>query len=457
MKSQKNLAQQTEDILEILESGFPAHRLELIWNNRAAILEWIHSDTFKQKYSKHPYPPLVNPETITYEGTDPSVAWDFNLPLPPYYTMLISIMPGAGGTAFERFLSLCEVDCYSKWYGHTLAYLENYKLFLQSKGAKALILTDFVREDTKKFWSLINSDLPLIALVRDPILVLKCLVNHTRPIEQNPLAKEFDLTCSYASIKPQIAYHCSNNKPNLEAVIQDCINGLYRSIFCFAWKLAVIAPKEVIYIDGEEINAENAFKTFETLSQKFGFNPPKQEDRERFSKKANKNTGLLSHLPCVLHASIDKSGIPMRGAGKFVADITITTQLEFDKQMIDCTNLLMPNIYNTNIVLSTDKSGLESLKKSKKLQNATKKFLEGYFNMIKEMDVETKENLITPKQVLEYLKTHKTQCEQIKNIFDEELAHIKKHRLDIVESWSYYQEFIKITGKSMQKAKMANL
>ena len=42
MKSQKNLAQQTEDILEILESGFPAHRLELIWNNRAAILEWIH-------------------------------------------------------------------------------------------------------------------------------------------------------------------------------------------------------------------------------------------------------------------------------------------------------------------------------------------------------------------------------------------------------------------------------
>ncbi|MDY5557631.1 hypothetical protein [Helicobacter sp.] len=136
------------------------------------------------------------------------------MPLPPYYTMLVSIMPGAGGTAFERFLSLCEVDCYSKWYGHTLAYLENYKLFLQSQGTKALILTDFVQEVTKKFWSLINSDLPLIALVRDPILVLKHLVNHTRPIEQNPLAKEFDLTCSYASIKPQIAYHCSNNKPN---------------------------------------------------------------------------------------------------------------------------------------------------------------------------------------------------------------------------------------------------
>ena len=95
--------------------------------------------------------------------------------------------------------------------------------------------------------------------------------------------------------------------------------------------------------------------------------------REKFFKRANKTIGLLSHLPCVLHASIDKSGIPMRGAGKFVADITITTQLEFDKQMIDCTNLLMPNIYNTNIVLSTDKSGLESLKKSKKITKCYKK------------------------------------------------------------------------------------
>ena len=98
------LAQQTQQLLKILGNGFPAHRLQLIWEYKDAILQWINSKEFSEKYAKHPFPPLLNPATINWEQTDPQVAWDFNLPLPPFYQMLHICPHGCGMTAMFRFL-----------------------------------------------------------------------------------------------------------------------------------------------------------------------------------------------------------------------------------------------------------------------------------------------------------------------------------------------------------------
>ena len=127
---------------------------------------WLESKTFKEKYTKHPYPPLVDPSKVLWEQTDPNVAWDLNLPLPPFYSLLFSVLPGAGGSAFYKFLKLCGVDCYSKWYGHHLAYLENYQIFSQSQNYKALFVTDFINPHAKKFWSLIDKKIPMIYFSR---------------------------------------------------------------------------------------------------------------------------------------------------------------------------------------------------------------------------------------------------------------------------------------------------
>ena len=50
---------------------------------------WVESSEFKEKYinTNHPYPPLLNPDSIDYESISAELAWDINLPLPPKYKM----------------------------------------------------------------------------------------------------------------------------------------------------------------------------------------------------------------------------------------------------------------------------------------------------------------------------------------------------------------------------------
>ncbi len=102
-----NLAEQTKGILDILGSGFPLHRLELILQHKEVILRWLNSKEFKDQCANHPYPPLLNPKEIIYQQTDPQVAWDFNIPLPPF-DMLFICPHGVGTGATLRFLRSCE-------------------------------------------------------------------------------------------------------------------------------------------------------------------------------------------------------------------------------------------------------------------------------------------------------------------------------------------------------------
>ena len=98
------LVGQTKKILEILDDGFPLHRLELILQYKNMILEWLESKAFKEKYASHPYPPLMDPSKVVWEQTDPLVAWDLNLPLPPFYSMLYLCPHGTGHGAMLSFL-----------------------------------------------------------------------------------------------------------------------------------------------------------------------------------------------------------------------------------------------------------------------------------------------------------------------------------------------------------------
>ena len=51
---------------------------------------------------------------------------------------------------------------------------------------------------------------------------------------------------------------------------------------------------------------------------------------------------------------------------------------------------------------------------------------------------------LTIQDVLEYFRGNKGARENLKEILDYELAHIKKHREDIVNNWQYYLEFDRI-------------
>lgn len=99
-----NLVEQTRNILEILGDGFPLHRLELILQHKEMILDWLNSKVFQEKYAKHAYPPLMDPSKVVWEKTDPFVAWDLNLPLPPFYSMFYLCPHGVGTGAMLSLL-----------------------------------------------------------------------------------------------------------------------------------------------------------------------------------------------------------------------------------------------------------------------------------------------------------------------------------------------------------------
>lgn len=99
-----NLAEQTKKLLEILGDGFPLERLGLILQHKEMILEWLESKEFKAKYAKHPYPPLMDPSKVVWEQTDARIAWNFNLPLPPFYSMLYLCPHSVGTGAMLTFL-----------------------------------------------------------------------------------------------------------------------------------------------------------------------------------------------------------------------------------------------------------------------------------------------------------------------------------------------------------------
>ncbi|HEH3692710.1 TPA: DUF2972 domain-containing protein, partial [Campylobacter jejuni] len=42
---------------------------------------------------------------------------------------------------------------------------------------------------------------------------------------------------------------------------------------------------------------------------------------------------------------------------------------------------------------------------------------------------------------------HKDIRDKLKNILDYELQHIKENRPDIIDSWEYYQKFIKLCNE----------
>ncbi len=68
---------------------------------------WLASQSFLEKYANHPYPPLLNPNTLDYEQISPQIAWELNIPLPPYYKFIYFGSHATGNTGLENLIQRC--------------------------------------------------------------------------------------------------------------------------------------------------------------------------------------------------------------------------------------------------------------------------------------------------------------------------------------------------------------
>ncbi len=464
--------------------------LDFLLNHSQIILEWLESKEFKEQYIKtnHPYPPLLNPKrlykkesievksqredkeskeelskqqgdniqenlkpyaNLSYESIPASLAWDLNLPLPA--TFLWITPHGAGATAFYRYLIRCcgvscilpriELDGKGK-------YCNNYRP-INNGEAQVISISEFVyTKDYDKYLSLFNQNLPIVFTIRDPIGLIKHVYGRDARgfFAANKRNKtKFNLTHNWHNYSDFL-------KPSKRSMYDDDFRYMKRFCFIYSALIKYFNTRNIYYIDMSEISQQRAFETMTNLAHKFGFNPPSEESKMIFKMKEFR--GYIRYLlPLRLYAN--KADIPnlfkkdQENKENFLIDeknsvVLTLNRLQNDKNVINILPQIIQNDLCNDMGVYVSKEHLEILENDKEFYSATKEYLKDFCEAIKEELDRTEEMMLKEKDVLEYLRDNTKVKENLKAILDEELIHIKEVRPDIVKSWKYYQEFLRI-------------
>ncbi|MGJ0112872.1 hypothetical protein ACP0SH_01175 [Campylobacter molothri] len=186
----KNLLNIHKDYQPIIDNIF--HNFDYVIKNFNLIEEWLLSNDFNEKYKKenHPYPSLLDPkklndekEEINYKTIPAELAWEMNLPLPLKYKFIIISHHHTGTYALRVFL---QHTCNTLISGHFIwsenviqKYIYAYNDLLDFKDDQnVVLLKDYHREFFEKYISLIQKDVKALILTRDPIEILRSILNY---------------------------------------------------------------------------------------------------------------------------------------------------------------------------------------------------------------------------------------------------------------------------------------
>ncbi len=471
--------------------------LQFIISHYDIILQWLNSKEFKEQYitTNHPYPPLLNPKrlnakrdkeknnnnketewiknegelkecsanlqskeaeskdiqpypNLSYESISPELAWDLNLPLPPYYQFVYWGSHGSGSSGLTTFLEYCGmIQCPWKGvYGGNgkESYLWYFdKLTQNNNNPESIYLTirEFVKS-ASKFYALIPYSKALLT-ARDPISNLKSFVQLIIPKEGWDTRASNPITITLQSNPNEVCqnlvgYWSMDSKSNLHIgdapsfeTISYFINPeQYAGAFHDTQlKNALINLKDSVIIDMSEIVGEKTFDTIKRLSKELGFPAPIEEEKEKFATQ--RAIEYLNFLPIILQVEISKRKIHIIiQDNAFKTDYLNITSCFFNQD----------SFYNRIIVCIKEEDWNILKQDSKALQEVKDYLLKFIPRLQQQKEIEDKKQ-ITELQVLEYFKEHKDLRMQFKQVLDEHLAYIKSLRPDIVESWKYYQEF----------------
>ena len=436
---------------------------------------WLNSKEFKEKYidTKHPYPPLLNPNDIDYEAIPAELAWEMNLPLPRNYDLLYITNGASGLAATCTFLKKCKVNV-ELTYGAKNIYIYNFNTLKANKKTNNAIYCDTssILDDNDGNHLVMSffKRVPLLHIARDPIEKIRTTANHIDDLKFiTPISKYFNLTCKYAELFPKPTYWGGFARPNLKCLQDMDANkqNWYTSRLNYALSFDslynIIKDKiQFVYcIEFNDLKPDKAFNTFCNLADFFAFQRPKYKDE--FLNRISFYSGLFSTLPATLYVHPDDlSNVFKEGKekkqdlaslykkGGFSIIIASPHHLdEKQKEFANISDEIYPNltIDNTQIVIIIDKDELVKLKRNMELFDATKNYLKGYIDSLKDSVAKIKASLISEEQILAYLRQNDKARRNLKKILDNELNYIKKNHYDFIQKWKYYLEFEKMCAE----------
>ncbi|HEE8992090.1 TPA: invasion protein, partial [Campylobacter jejuni] len=169
-------------LLQALKNSNNEKFFTFVLKNIETICTWLNSNKFRDRYlsTKHPYPPLINPNFIEIDSSRhcAELAWDLNLPLPKHYKFIYISPHGVGAAAFLRYLNqCCDVTCFASWVlppNSKERYCINYMCLNDNTIAQyAINISEINLPYFDKYLSLLDFNSKIICGVRDPIGLLK--------------------------------------------------------------------------------------------------------------------------------------------------------------------------------------------------------------------------------------------------------------------------------------------
>ncbi|WP_336524679.1 DUF2972 domain-containing protein, partial [Helicobacter japonicus] len=370
----------------------------------------------KSAESIQPYP------NLSYESIPPELAWDLNLPLPPYYQFICIGRGVSGHAAFcWRFFPLCGDS--AKGIGEGEQKTNFIPLYHKNDAVyNCIILTTWWNNNRLKQASLLDKNVPVIFLVRDPISRLKSAMNHGSGVGSG----EFALGDDLEKVLDRKRYYKNSRTINPESLKYLWRAYDFRDYTNVTW----FRDKEIIYVDMQEIMPNRAFETMAKLSKIVGFNPPKLEDKHLFEEQSI--VFELAHtLPLTLKVECDCD----------VICIKITRDIHANTKNYLLNSELTPHQMLEQISIGLTMEHYTILSQNKLLLKETLEYLNKFVLALWEKKEWIRQMQWNEAKVLEYLRDDKSLRNEIYEKLKKELVHIKANRPDIVESWKYYQEF----------------
>lgn len=438
--------------------------------------KWLDSSEFKTKYldTKHPYPPLLNPNSIDYKSIPAELAWELNLPLPPKYDLLTIANVCCCSLATTMFLREVNYVCIM---GETFKELY-VKIYTYNNHRKNHIFFYYQlfciwdKDNALKFKKMLTHKVPLLFVVRCPISHIRSEINHpsNNYIKAINRVKTFNLTYknNIDQLIPKVTYRWGYGfKPSFNFLSNPTKENLLDRTDSFISIESVLAKDSMleafrdnissIYcIEFNDLKADKAFDTFSKIADTFNFKKPKNKDF--FTNK--QWTEIYTLLPTTLYVHQDDleiekpnlSSCKKRDSIQII--ITLPSHLtELQKDFIDISSILEESLIidETKILIMIEREHFFKIKKNNKLYSAIIKFLTEYVDAIKIEVDRRKDSKITEEQILDFLKSNHKIRTKIKNILDKETNWIKTCYPDFIEKWKYYNEFEKMCAELDKK------
>ena len=307
-----------------------------------------------------------------------------------------------------------------------------------------------------KFFALLNPKIPTLMQVRDPIEIIKHIIGlpwggGSGIIEASKtLQRKFNLTFDYHY------FDCILKQRKQVLALPKYFDGLRGESFIWDSLCNAISPKTLRYVDMQELSKDSAFGTLESLAKYFGFQAPKEQDKDIYAAQHFK--GNLSYLwnraPLELYVNakdIAQKYSKRRANNIFNPKINLSESIRIlfmELQVLDDFVNLTEHFNCLNGVgVYVARNDFEELKADKNLWEATKEYIQEFLDYLNKESKNAQNARITADEVLEFLRKDKESALNLQSVLEAELAHIKANRPDIVESWKYYQEFVKICKK----------